>query len=88
VLDVLVGVQRTGREAQPLGPLGHGGIVDRLHVDAESLHQDVEIIRHFTGSLTITGMMWLGFGMRDALASSRAHLGDRARCSSRSDRFP
>lgn len=40
-INIFVAVQRSGCEAQPLGALWHSGVVDRLHVNAEVLHQDV-----------------------------------------------
>ena len=41
MVDVGVGVQRRRRDAQALGALGDRRIVDRLHVDAVAVEQDV-----------------------------------------------
>lgn len=39
MVDVLLGVARVGRDPQPLGAARHGGVVDRLDVDAMLLEE-------------------------------------------------
>jgi hypothetical protein len=63
MLDVGVAVHRGRRDAQPLG-LGHGRVVDRLHVDAVLVEQPVgDPLALGPASPTITGTMWLSFIM-------------------------
>ena len=41
MFDVIDAMKRAGRKAQPLGALGHCGVVDGLHIDAPIIHQHV-----------------------------------------------
>ena len=62
-VDVGVGVQRRGRDAQALGAARHGRVVDRLRRRCRSCSSRMSLIRlQRTGSPTITGTMWLAFG--------------------------
>ena len=60
ILDHLVAMRGRRREAQPLGAARHGGIVDRLDIDAvlASAARRSPIL-HSAASPTSTGTIWL-----------------------------
>jgi hypothetical protein len=62
-VDVGCGVSGLWGDLQSPCPFWHSWVVDRLDVDAVIYHQDVRKNFHFTGSPTITGMLWLKLGV-------------------------
>ena len=46
-INIGVAVQRAGGDTQPFCAFGHGRIVDRLHINAPIIHQDIADLAAF-----------------------------------------